>query len=62
MSVRGIEGAVQRTVESLTTNKALQSDVKAAFLELLDRVLSDAGARNSLTSSGVGAAPAATTL
>jgi len=62
MSVRGIEAAVQRTVEQLTTDKGLQSDVKAAFLDLLDRVLTDAGARNNVSASGAGAAPAATTL
>jgi hypothetical protein len=62
MSVRGIEAAVQRTVEKLTTDKDLQSDVKAAFLDLLDRVLTDAGARNSLNTNGATVVPAATTL
>ena len=62
MSVRGIEAAVQRTVEKLTTDKGLQSDVKAAFLDLLDRVLTDAGARNSTTATGATIAPAATML
>jgi hypothetical protein len=62
MSVQGIDAAVQRTVEKLTSDKRLQSDVKAAFLQLLDRVLTDAGARNGVTASGATALPPATTL
>ena len=59
MSVQGIEAAVQRTVEQLTTDRRLQSDVKAAFLDLLDRVLTDAGARSGFN-AGAAAMPTAT--